>query len=178
MMQDLLKRQSQLNALAGKVLTDLNMLDLLKEIGTTRIIGSMALNLMVWRDIDIEVIVQDPQKDLLKDIITKLIEKSLRRIDFSIIDNRAREKEHLPQGIYLGIKYTGPDVASYESISNNDKIWKIDIWFLKEENSQGAKATQQIKEKLTDEKINYFADKRKILEPSLIQKKVYKYGHL
>lgn len=53
---DLLDRQEALQSEAAAVLEDLNLLAVLSRIGTPQQIGSCASGLMVWRDIDCNVV--------------------------------------------------------------------------------------------------------------------------
>ncbi len=51
----LLQRQDMLQNEAHSVVEELNLVNLLSEIGSVRILGSSALGLMTWRDIDVAV---------------------------------------------------------------------------------------------------------------------------
>jgi hypothetical protein len=51
----LLQRQQELQDESQRVLEELNLLELLSDVGTLRQVGSSVLGLMVWRDIDLAV---------------------------------------------------------------------------------------------------------------------------
>ena len=53
--EQLLQRQRQLQNEAQRVLKELNLVELLNQAGVLRQVGSSALGLMVWRDIDLAV---------------------------------------------------------------------------------------------------------------------------
>lgn len=125
----------------------LNIFKKLNVVGEANLIGSMALDLMVYRDIDIEVLVPKLDKKLISGIIRKIALEFQRRIDFSLMDNTVDTKEKFPKGIYLGIKYH-PGLDWVSDFSNNEETWKIDIWFVDSQNARSLKTTEEIKSKL------------------------------
>ena len=52
----LLQRQATLQAEAHGVLADLELVARLGRVGQVRLIGSAVTNLMVWRDLDVQVL--------------------------------------------------------------------------------------------------------------------------
>lgn len=54
--RELLRRQDDLQAEAAGVITDLDLLRVLGRAGAVRLIGSAATGLMVWRDLDVQVL--------------------------------------------------------------------------------------------------------------------------
>lgn len=136
------------------VLEKLQLLDLLKKYGSPEIIGSVALGLMTWRDIDIEIVVEELKREDLAEIIATLAKKPLRRIDFSVSDNRSRFGTHakIPNSLYIGMKYFGDDIHDDQLLSANPDVWKIDLHFLLEEDARGRVKTAELKSKLTEEK--------------------------
>lgn len=146
----LLEQQKNLQEEAHQILENINLLDLLSSYGTPSVIGSVDLGLMTWRDIDVEVVVNNPNKEDLAELIKKLSLSTQSRVDFTII-NEHLVSSSLPKGIYLGIKYYD-HLPLEEQSSSSKKLWKIDIWFLTENNLQGSARTKEIKAKLTPEK--------------------------
>lgn len=51
---DLTKQQDELQQEAHKILGEIHLMNLLSKYGKPEVIGSVALGLMTWRDIDIE----------------------------------------------------------------------------------------------------------------------------
>src|SRR5688572_13576689 len=100
---NLLEQQQSLQEEANKILAELDLIELLKTCGSPKIIGSMFLGLMTWKDIDIEVVTQTLSKEDVSKIVAKLINNSAKRIDITVLDNTAHDKPGYPQGIYLGI---------------------------------------------------------------------------
>lgn len=166
---DLMDKQNALQKEAHKILEQLKLIEKLSKYGKPEIIGSLALGLMVWRDIDIEVEINDSKKENLGELVGIITLNTECRIDFTIIYNAQLIKPNLPKGTYLGIKFYD-HLPIKEQSSKSDKIWKIDIWFLKTENKKGSLKTWEIKNKLTD-------DNRKIIleiKNSLWQNPKYK----
>lgn len=166
MNNNLLKLQSNLQQQAQQVLKKLKLIELLSKYGRPNIVGSMELGLMTWRDIDIEVIVKDSNKEFIAEIVATLIRMLLRRIDFGLVDNRGEfNNPKTPKGIYLGLKYFPEDLKPEEIFGVNEKVWKIDIHFVLSKDSQAIQMTKELASKLTEEK------KKAILE---IKKEVTK----
>ncbi|MBI2594053.1 hypothetical protein HYW44_05435 [Candidatus Daviesbacteria bacterium] len=148
---NLIKQQNQLQKDAYKVLEKLQLMELLKNFGEPKIVGSLSLGLMTWRDIDIEVIMKKLDMEFIAEICAKLVRKSSRRIDFGVIDNRDGFNNIRPTGIYLGVKYYSKDLKAGELLGANDKVWKIDIHFVLKKDSKGVQKTQEVADRLTDE---------------------------
>ena len=54
--EELLRRQEELQAEARQVIGDLDLLGVLGRAGNARHIGSFVTGLMVWRDLDLQVL--------------------------------------------------------------------------------------------------------------------------
>jgi len=130
------EKQKKLHKQAEKILKDLNLIEVLKKYGVPKIVGSYALELMSWPDIDIVVITEPNYKHYLN-LVNYLFEKediySLNLQDFrkSIYPDR-------PQGIYCGISY----------IVKPNTFWKIDVWFFPD--VKAFDVINEVKSKLTD----------------------------
>lgn len=148
---DLIKKSQLLEKEAQEVLKNLKLVKILEQVGEVEIIGSLELGLMVWRDIDFEVVVDQVDRNEIAKIVDSLAILSSRRIDFSLVDNADWAKEKFPKGFYLGIKYN-LEKKWVSSFSKNESTWKIDIWFLTSEDARSAKEMEKIKRQLTEEK--------------------------
>ncbi len=137
-MDNLLVLQQRLQEEARSVLEKLKIVSRLKEYGSVHIIGSLELGLMVWKDIDIEVVTNNNPVESAVKMVEQLLHDHWRRFDFILLDNRELRKD-LPNGVYLGIKYYGDikDIASYKKAK--EEVWKIDIWFLSESDAKTGK---------------------------------------
>lgn len=156
---DLVVMQNKLQIDAQEVLNDLDLINLLKQYGKPSIVGSFALSLMTWRDIDLEIVVDELNKEVVAEVIKKLILKTKYRIDLSFSDNLARFNEsnpNSPQSLYIGVKYFGKDIEPTKMQGANPLVWKLDLHFLLGKDARGQAKTEELKDKLTD-------DKRKII---------------
>lgn len=149
---DLLKQQNQLQKQAQQVLEKFDLLDLLTQYGSPEIVGSMELGLMTRRDIDIEIIVSQQNKNIIAQIASTLINKPYGRVNLAVIDNTDKAVSRLPQGTYLGFEYYGDDLKPEERFGRNEKVWTIDMWFVVLEHAVSATNTKELKNKLTDER--------------------------
>lgn len=124
---DLLARQDALQADVGAVLADLDLVRLLEAVGRPVIVGSVALGLMVWRDVDFNVMCDDLDPDRIFAAVRPLAaHPGVSRLRFA--------NEHGPLnatwsesdgGFYWGVHFfTGGTLAGNR--------WKIDLWFLPE----------------------------------------------
>ena len=141
-MNPLLAQQQSLQSEARELLDKLQLLSHLEKIGETTVVGSVELGLMTWRDIDIEVLVDNPDKSAISQIMGEVMKSAKRRIDFTFLDNTDLNKSQMPKGLYLGIKY--------EVDHDTDIVWKMDIWFSPQRNN-GYIQTEAMKGKVSDE---------------------------
>lgn len=151
--------QQRLQQEAQSVLSDLDLMNILKRCGEPYIVGSLNLGLMTWRDIDLEIILDKLDKEIIADVIKELIRKTTYRIDISFNDNIARfngTNPNSPQSLYIGIKYFGKDIPPTEMQGSNTLTWKLDLHFILEKDARSVAKTKEIKSKLTE-------DKRKII---------------
>jgi len=89
----------------------------LESYGTVHVIGSYALRLMVWRDLDIHIVRGDLNKPLFFELGGQ-IASLLKPPKMHFRDETIAATEGLPRGLYWGI-YLGDERAG---------AWKIDIW--------------------------------------------------
>lgn len=125
---------------------------------------------MTWRDIDIEVVCDEVSLKNVAELAGDLIEKTHRRIDFGIIDNRDISPENprkTPRGIYLGIKYYKDEIEDiYVEKLVKDEVWKIDIQFVLNKDAKGWSLTEGIKKQLSDEKRKIILEIKNVLTKS------------
>ncbi len=138
----LLEKQKALQKQADDVLNDLGLVSELSKYGEVKIVGSVALGLMTWPDIDINLISQKGINDsdyfeMIKFIFSQKYIKQL-----ILIDNRSSFEKNRPQSMYIGIIY---DLSGVN--------WKIDIRYLDPAEAWADKDVEIIKGKLTEESI-------------------------
>jgi hypothetical protein len=138
---DLLRRQVELQAEARSVEADLALEELLTPVGEVNRVGSAALGLMVWRDIDLTVVCTKLAIEPVAAVGARLAAHP--RVNIVTFRNDTRHwktNPNYPDGLYLGVRYRSP--------TNND--WKLDIWFVDEPDRQPDLAHMRwIPEKLT-----------------------------
>ena len=118
---DLLRAQDVLQAEASAVEADLALTQLLHSVGQPVRVGSSALGLMVWRDLDITVICPTLQCELVAAIGAQLaVHPRVRQVLFRNDTEIWNTDPSYPDGLYLGLKYRTLD----------DGDWKVDIWFV------------------------------------------------
>lgn len=140
---ELLRQQGALRAEARSVLDELHVLDVLRRVGEPSIVGSLALGLMVWRDIDLEA--QCPRLtsasafDAVRDLAAMPDVYRMVYHDFT----GPRSIPEVPDGYYWGIRYQPPGTEE----------WKIDIWLLPEGTTRrtGGPLVSMLRDALTDE---------------------------
>jgi hypothetical protein len=124
---ELLQRQEELQREADEVVLDLALDRLLAELGTPVRVGSSALGLMVWRDLDVTVVV--PQLSVERVGALGLRLASHPRVGELTLRNDTgswNTDPAYPDGLYLGLRYRTLAGAG----------WKIDIWFVDEPDQQ------------------------------------------
>jgi len=131
--EELLRRQGELQAQADAVVADLGLDVLLSALGEPVRTGSSALGLMVVPDIDITVACPSLDADAVVDVAARLARhERVRVVQFRKDHGRWNaEPDAYPDGLYLGLKYRagqGRDGAGPE--------WNADIWFVDEPERQ------------------------------------------
>ncbi|RAL21324.1 hypothetical protein [Thermoflavimicrobium daqui] len=127
MIDELLQRQNNLQAEAIEVAKELKLDDLLSPMGKPIRVGSAALGLMVWRDLDITVVCPKLNMDAVAQIGAKLmVHVGVQEVQFRNDSGTWKVDSHYPDGLYLGIKYR----------SGGGHDWKLDIWFIDEPERQ------------------------------------------
>lgn len=139
----LLRQQHDLQLEAEEVVEELKLDDLLTTAGKPVRVGSSALGLMAWRDLDITVICSKLNVDDIAKIASNVIaHRGVRELRFLNDSGSFRADPHYPDGLYLGVGYT--------SLKGTD--WKLDIWFVDEPEKQpDLKHVKTIPDRLTPE---------------------------
>ena len=119
---DLVERQNALQREARQVLSELGLIERLEGAGRVVVVGSAALGLMVWRDIDIEIYCPEPSSALTFETMRGLVEvPGVYRMRFHDYHG-PRSIADVPDGYYWGVHYQ----------PEGRQEWKLDCWFVRE----------------------------------------------
>ena len=127
---------------AAKLLSDLDLIHMLKQYGEVKIVGSCAAGLMMIGDVDIQVVGGPYDHPMIVEIFSKLF--SLAYFDqFLMLDIEyvKRMSATFPAGYYIGPRKT-----------IDGEKWSFDIWFFtkEEEAKQHNEGTLLISEECID----------------------------
>lgn len=137
---DLIKQQEELQREGNDLLAKIGLIEFISKFGKPEIVGSMMSGLMVWPDIDIQLIAdQISDEDYWKTVKFIFDIKDLYH-SLYIQDFRKSQNPNTPNGLYIGTK-----------IENGGKEWKIDLWFILPRNENEFNFNDWIKDKLNDE---------------------------
>ena len=133
MIDELLRRQGELQAEADAVVADLGLDGLLSALGEPVRTGSSALGLMVVPDIDITVACPSLDADAVVGVAARLARhERVRVVQFRKDDGRWNAApDAYPDGLYLGLKY-----LSGKDRHGTGTEWNADIWFVDEPERQ------------------------------------------
>jgi hypothetical protein len=124
---DLLSTQLDLQAEAMQVLRDLDIEALAGPIGEPIVVGSAALGLMVWRDIDLTVVCGELDVAAVAAFGARLaVDPRVREVRFRNDSGAWKTDSSYPDGLYIGL--------SFQSRPASD--WNVDIWFIDDPESQ------------------------------------------
>lgn len=131
---------AEIRAEADRLLSH-GLRDLLAAYGEVHITGSYALELMTWRDLDVHIVRESPDREAffaLGGRIATLLEP--HRMHFR--DETVQQTPRLPRGLYWGI-YLGDE---------REGAWKIDVWVSsRAEYDPARKFLERVLERLTPE---------------------------
>lgn len=117
----LLARQGILQREAERVAEDLDAERQLGIAGRVVRVGSAALGLMVWRDLDLTVVCDYLDKVVVLDVgKTLAFHPRVREVVFRDDTGAWNTDPGYPDGFYLGLRYRSTD----------GQDWKLDIWFV------------------------------------------------
>ena len=138
---ELLRNQEKLQREAKEVIEKLNLVKILSQYGKVNVVGSLKYDLMVWRDIDIDLVLKNEILEIYYwEIVKKLfLNKKIQSMTLS--DNRKVEDKNRPKSLYIGVKYQ----------DNKENIWKIDVRLLNKNDLNTGKIENLINEKITPE---------------------------
>jgi hypothetical protein len=115
----LLQRQNMLQAEAKLVLDDLQLFSLLSPLGSTFLLGSAALGLMVWPDIDITISHPGLSIDRVMEVMTSVyVHPRIQRVRYANEVGRFN-----PTGLALDDRYFF--MVYYHASTGTE--WKVDI---------------------------------------------------
>ena len=122
-----LERQQQLQDEAAAVLADLALLPLLRQLGEPVQVGSVALGLMVVRDIDVTVLCPELDAARIFDVVRPLVSHPrVRELRFRNDTGDWNVDPDYPDGIHWSPRY--------RSDAGDD--WTLDLWFIHEQSRQ------------------------------------------
>ncbi|MEJ8544735.1 hypothetical protein [Brevibacillus borstelensis] len=125
--EDLLARQLQLQAEAAAIAEEMHLNKLLAAAGTPVKVGSAALGLMAWRDLDITVVCSKLNIAAISGIAVRLMSNpQVRDLKFINDTGNWNIDPAYPDGYFLGMTYE----------SKSGKKWELDIWFVDEPEKQ------------------------------------------
>lgn len=126
-MGDLLERERELQGEAASVLDDLRLLPLLQEVGRPVQVGSVALGLMVGRDIDVTVLCPTLEIMRIFDLIRPVADHPrVRDLLFRNDTGSWNVDPDYPDGVYWRIGYR----------SDGGDQWTLDLWFIHQHSRQ------------------------------------------
>ncbi len=100
---------------------------MLGKVGTPVVVGSAALGLMVWRDLDITVICDVLSRDAVLSVAGDLgRHPAVREVRFRDDTGAWNQDDRYPDGLYVGV----------DCVDGLAHRWNIDIWFVDEPERQ------------------------------------------
>ena len=127
MIEPALERERALQEEATAVLDDLHLLPLLEAVGRPVQVGSVALGLMVARDIDLTVRCPGLELDRVFGALQPLaVHPRVRELRFRNDTGGWNVDPDYPDAIYWGLRH--------RSAAGED--WNLDLWFIHEESRQ------------------------------------------
>lgn len=160
---DLVKQQEELQKEGRELLGKIELIEFLSKFGKPHIVGSMESGLMVWRDIDIEIIKEEIKDNEYWEVVNFLFYLKDLYHSLYIQDFRKSVNPNTPKGLYIGTK-----------IEFNGNTWKIDIWLIKPRANEAINYNEWIKDKLTDENKKIILEiKNQIYENPKYRKEIF-----
>jgi len=118
----LFARQLSLQAEADLVRAQLELDSALGAVGEPIVVGSTALGLMAWRDIDVTVVCRSLDKSQVLAVAAELAaHPDMKEVTYRDDTGRwNQEPDQYPDGFYIGLRYHPEGLPD----------WKLDIWFV------------------------------------------------
>lgn len=127
MTEALVARQQRLQDEASDLRVELGLDAILGAIGEPVVVGSAALGLMTWRDLDITVVCEQLDIHAVLDANNQIgALPQVREVRFRDDTGRWNTDPTYPDGFFLGIACT----------ARTGKVWSIDLWFVDEPDRQ------------------------------------------
>ncbi len=124
---NVLERQQALQHEAAAVLDDLDILPLLRELGSPVQVGSVALGVMVARDIDLTILCPELDTTRVFQALEPLAaHPRVRELRFRNDTGHWNIDPDYPDGVYWGLRYRNE--------AGDD--WSVDLWFIHEASRQ------------------------------------------
>ncbi len=124
---ELLRRQDELQAEAASVRADLRLDQRLTPHGTVVPVGSAALGLMVWRDLDLTVVCRHLDVEAVAGTGARLaVHPGIREVRFRNDTGDWNTDPTYPDGLYLGLRYRAATGGT----------WQVDVWFVDDPDRQ------------------------------------------
>jgi hypothetical protein len=137
-MNELIEKSNRLRLEAEEFYIESNLKTFLPKFGEVSFRGSYDLNLMTKRDLDIYIINPSINHKEVLDAFNR-IAKDEFFYGYYFFDRKKFPKEGMPLGYYIGLK-------GYRK----ERIWKVDLWFLTEEDAPSSVLMKFIKDNLTE----------------------------
>ena len=131
----MVEESSSLKQEAEQIVWDLAILEFLQRYGEAQLVGSVALDLVVKRDVDLHVLVDIPDLLGVVDAVYRYLLKQEHIHEVRISDYRERG------GVKVG-------VDAYAGISGD---WSIDIWVTDQAETTGFELVNRLRERLKPE---------------------------
>lgn len=126
-MSGVLEQQEALQEEAAAVLGDLGLMHVLERVGRPVQVGSVALGLMVARDIDLTVLCSSLDITAIFDALKPLAgHPRIRELRFRDDTGDWNTDPRYPDGVYWGPRYR----------SEAGVDWTLDVWFIHEDSRQ------------------------------------------
>lgn len=122
----LVLRASQLQQEAKRILGELGLVKILREISEPKVVGSAANGLMVAKDIDIHAYVREYDMQKVVNLLPRLaLLSTIQKVQFNnyreLRRDYRKDRVNFPHAYYVGLRSLQPSGE-----------WKIDMWFAKE----------------------------------------------
>ncbi len=116
---DLIQNSKNLFVSANEILKKTEAIEIFSKLGKVEIIGSLRLNLMYRRDIDLLVISEEVEKDKAIETTKEFLDKGIFQT-VALADYQTFPAYDMPLGFYWEL-----------IISHEKQNWKFDVWYLK-----------------------------------------------
>ncbi|MCH9811281.1 hypothetical protein K0U07_00795 [bacterium] len=136
-MSDVLSLSKDMQEQAKRLLEGKGLLSLFSSFGEVLFAGSFAMDLMIWKDIDLNIVVDSEKiEEVTKDLVMQLLDNSAVQRIKVYRDLHDKYAGKMPKGIYVGLLVDG---------------WKLDIFVVDRAASEETRVkTEKVRQKLTD----------------------------